>query len=149
MSPGPLLSTLELHCRRHAAMLVWYRALTGAEVEFRDELQCWLRSADGWRLLLLDTQWDERPREVAGVAGLAFEYPSLAALAAAWKSLAARAIRVERAVRNGVATSLVYRDPDGNPVTLRYVLPVTERPRTTSGPLGEEFDPADLLDDLA
>lgn len=144
--PRLSLSALELHCQRFPAMIGWYRFLLDAEIEYRDPVQCWLRLTDGSRLLLLDTQLANRPREVAGIPGLAFVATHFEALAARYQTLRQRNIYPERANKNGLVTSLIYRDPDGNPVSLRYLLPAAERPQGEYRAMGEEFDPASLFD---
>ncbi|TAJ51425.1 MAG: hypothetical protein EPN60_05210 [Nevskiaceae bacterium] len=144
--PSLSLSGLELHCQRFPAMIGWYRALLEAEIEYRDPVQCWLRLTDGSRLLLLDTQLANRPREAAGIPGLAFIAARFEDLAACYRTLKQRNLYPERANKNGLVTNLIYRDPDGNPVSLRYLLPATERPQGEYRPMGEEFDPALLFD---
>lgn len=140
------LSTLELHCQRFVAMITWYRTLLDAEISYRDPVQCWLLAAGGGSLVLLDTQLPTRPREVAGIPGPAFECAHFEDLAACYSALKRRNIYPERASKNGFATTLIYRDPDGNPVSLRYLLPAQERPQGEYRAMGEEFDPATLFD---
>ncbi|MDP3857280.1 MAG: hypothetical protein Q8Q73_05880 [Stagnimonas sp.] len=144
--PSLSLSGLELHCQRYPAMIGWYRALLEAEIDYRDPVQCWLRRPDGSRLLLLDTQLANRPREVAGIPGLALVAARFEDLAARYRALKQRNIYPERANRNGLVTTLIYRDPDGNPLSLRYLLPAAERPQGEYRAMGEEFDPASLFD---
>lgn len=141
----PCLGSLELRCRRYAAMVAWYRDLLQADVVHRDDVHAWLRVADGWHLLLVASTSQTRPRESAGVVGPAFEYPGFDALRDAYGTLRERNIYPERAVRNGWATSLIYRDPDGNAVALRFVLPEGQRDKGTINPLGDEFDPQQVF----
>jgi catechol-2,3-dioxygenase len=141
----PQLGALELNCRRFAAMVGWYRDLLGAEIEYRDALHAWLRAPGGWHLALIAGGYEARPRECAGLNGPSFEYANLPALAATYRALRMRNVYPERAVKNGIVTSLVYRDPDGNPVSLRYLLPSAQWPAASINPLGDEFDPEPIL----
>jgi catechol-2,3-dioxygenase len=137
---APLLSAIELHCRRYTAMVTWYRNLLHADVGYRDAIQCWLRSPAGWTLVLMDTQFGDRPREVAGLEGVSLEYPTFDGLADAYRELSQRNIRPERALKNGRVTSVIYRDPDGNRVALRHVINSAMRAADVSSSLGEDFD---------
>lgn len=141
----PSLSAIEINCQRFLSMITWYRELIDAQVEFRDEIQCWLKSPTGWRLVLLNTGLAARPRDVAGVSAPSFEYGSLAQLTNAYKTLCSRNIYPERSVKNGFHTTLKYRDPDNNDVSLRFVLPSGNRSEGAFNPLGEEFNAQVLL----
>lgn len=137
---------LELHCQRFPAMLSWYRQVLGAELLYRDAVQAWLRAPAGWSLLLLDTQLPARPRESSGLAGLSLEFEQFDDLVAQLRALKTCNIYPERAVRNGLLTSLVYRDPDRNPFCLRHLLPASQRAPGPYRPMGEEFDIESLLE---
>jgi catechol-2,3-dioxygenase len=142
---SPNLSALELNCRNYVAMIAWYRELLDARVGHRDAVQCWLHAPGGFRLVLLRTGFAARPRESAGIHGPAFEFGSAAALAETYRALKSRNLYPERAIKNGLVTTLLYRDPDGNPVALRYLLPEAERAHEVN-PLGDEFDPAQIFE---
>lgn len=144
----PRLGCLELNCRRYPAMLSWYRQWLDAEVVHRDAMQAMLRAPAGWHLVLVDSGYAQRPREVAGVAGIALEYPALSALAADYRRLKSDNVYPQRALKNGLVTSLVYSDPDGNPASLRHLPAGAPRNAQHINPLGDEFDPAVLLDGL-
>lgn len=144
--PQPRLGALELSCLRYPAMVAWYRDLLGAEVEYRDAMHTWLRAPAGWHLVLSASAFQPRPRECSGIPGPAFEYADAGALADAYRTLKARGLYPERAVKNGWVTSLLYRDPDGNPAALRCLVPASQRATGPVNPLGDEFDPAILFD---
>ncbi|MEC9362895.1 MAG: VOC family protein [Pseudomonadota bacterium] len=144
MTP-PQLGALEISCLRFPAMVAWYRDLLGAEVEYRDAMHAWLRAPAGWHLVLTASAFEPRPRECAGVPGPAFEYADASALAGAFHAFRQRGIYPERAAKNGWVTSLLYRDPDGNPVAMRCMVPPEQRAAAPLNPLGDEFDPAALF----
>jgi hypothetical protein len=146
INSNPQLGTFELHCRAYPAMIAWYKELTGATIILHDPVQCWLRAPAGWHLVLLDTQFGPRPREVAGLTGPSLSFASMAELSTAYRGLKARNVYPERAVMNGMVTSLIYRDPDGNPVSLRYLLPEETRRMKDVSLIGDEFDPAIVLE---
>lgn len=143
---APLPGGLMMNCRRYTAMIAWYRELLQAEVLHRDAMQCWLRSPRGWTLVLLDTQQAERPREIAGLDGLALQYERFEALSDAYAALAERGILPQHALKNGFVTTLMYRDPDGNRVSLRYLLPADTRGPAPYSLIGDEFEPAELFE---
>ena len=127
-------------------MVAWYKELIGASVIHCDPVQCWLEAPAGWHLMLLDTQFGTRPREVAGLSGPALSFATMAELSSTYRRLKLRNVYPERAIMNGMVTSLVYRDPDGNPVSLRYLLPEDTRKTEAVSVVGEEFDPALVLE---
>jgi len=144
MTGHPLrLDAIELQSRRHVAMIRWYQIVLEAEVIHRDAIQCWLRSGGGTTLILLASAQVPRPREVAGIAGPAFVVPDEAALAGLCRRLERLNIYPERALRSLLATSLFYRDPDGNPVAFKALAAIVPQGATVD-PLGEEIDPRGL-----
>jgi catechol-2,3-dioxygenase len=144
MTGHPLrLDAIELQSRRHVAMIRWYQIVLEAEVIHRDAMQCWLRTGAGTTLILVASAQAPRPREVAGIAGPAFAVADEGALGSLVRRLERLDVYPERALRNILATSVIYRDPDGNPVAVK-ALAATVPAGAVVDPLGEEIDPRNL-----
>lgn len=141
---APLLGAMEIACQRYPEMVTWYRNVLNAEIEYRDVVQTWLRCPGNWHLVLTARGLEPRPREAAGMVGPALEFADFPALREAYHSLCGRHLYPIRGFRNGKVTSLEYRDPDGNPFSLRLVLDADGGDELD--PLGEEFDPKHLME---
>lgn len=143
---APMLGAVELACQRYAEMVAWYRNLLTADIEYRDAVQTWLICPGGWHLVLTARALDPGPREAAGVVGPALQFADFPALRAAYHALCAHNLYPVRGFRNGMVTSLEYRDPDGNPVALRVVLGRGGEAQEQLDPIGEEFDPKEMME---
>lgn len=137
------LDALEIQSLRHVAMIRWYQTVLEAELVYRDPVQCWLRGAAGATLVLVASGQAARPRESAGIAGPALVVADEGALGLVHRRLLGLGIHPERALRNGLVTTLIYRDPDGNPVAFKALAAAVPTGGTVD-PLGEEIDPQSL-----
>jgi catechol-2,3-dioxygenase len=98
----------------------WYCCVLGATVVLRHPMitfVTWDHSQD--RIAVVPLAAGREPvRGTVGVDHVAFELESLAELVATYRRLAARGIAPIRCFNHGVATSMYYRDPDGNEIEL-------------------------------
>ena len=101
-------------------LIVWYGTVLGAHVVLRHPMISfisWDHAQD--RIAFLPMASDREPtRGSMGVDHVAFEMSSLADLVATYRRLAAEGIAPIRCFNHGVATSMYYRDPDGNEIEL-------------------------------
>lgn len=88
-----------------------------------------------------------------GLAHIAFTYDTLADLLGNWERLDEQSVRPILTVNHGTTTSMYYADPDGNQIELQVDNFDTAEEGTAflesesfaRNPVGELFDPADLL----
>ncbi len=119
----PVLHHVNLKTRRLDEMIAWYGNLAGLSVVFRWPGGAFLTN-DGanHRLALLTSRAlsDDADKLVhTGIHHLAFEFPALDDLLAAYVRLAAGGVRPHFTVDHGMTTSFYYADPDGNSVELQ------------------------------
>jgi catechol 2,3-dioxygenase-like lactoylglutathione lyase family enzyme len=101
-------------------LVEWYCRVLGAQVVLRHPMiifVTWDHSQDRIAFVPLRPGKDAT-RGAIGVDHVAFEMDSLAALVATYRRLDADGIRPVRCFNHGVATSMYYRDPDGNEIEL-------------------------------
>ena len=98
----------------------WYCQVLGAHVVLRHPMISfitWDHSQD--RIAFVPLRHGQEPtRGKVGVDHVAFEMESLAALVTTFRRLGAEGIEPIRCFNHGVATSMYYRDPDGNEIEL-------------------------------
>jgi catechol 2,3-dioxygenase-like lactoylglutathione lyase family enzyme len=98
----------------------WYCRVLGAHVVLRHPMISfitWDHAQD--RIAFVPLRRRQEPtRGAIGVDHVAFEMKSLAELVATYRRLAGDGIEPMRCFNHGVATSLYYRDPDGNEIEL-------------------------------
>ncbi len=99
----------------------WYCQVLGAHVVLRHPMISfitWDHSQDRIAFVPLREGQEPTARGTVGVDHVAFEMESLAALVATYRRLGAEGIDAVRCFNHGVATSMYYRDPDGNEIEL-------------------------------
>jgi catechol 2,3-dioxygenase-like lactoylglutathione lyase family enzyme len=98
----------------------WYCDVLGAHVVLRHPMISFITwdHAQGRLAFVPLRAGREATRGSTGVDHVAFEMPSLAALVATYRRLAGRGLEPIRCFNHGVATSMYYRDPDGNEIEL-------------------------------
>jgi len=98
----------------------WYCQVLGAHVVLRHPMISfitWDHTQD--RIAFVPLRTGQEPkRGKVGVDHVAFEMESLAELVATFRRLGAEGIEPIRCFNHGVATSMYYRDPDGNEIEL-------------------------------
>jgi catechol 2,3-dioxygenase-like lactoylglutathione lyase family enzyme len=102
------------------ALIDWYRAVLGMQVVLRHPAISFLTWDESQDRLAIVADKDARPaaENSVGFHHAAFEVGSLRELTDQYRALKAQQIVPERAINHGVATSLYYRDPDGNQIEL-------------------------------
>jgi len=120
--------------------LAFYQGALGFEITQRYGPGAVFLSAGGYHHHLGLNTWESRGclAAASGATGLyhvAFLYPTQAALAVLFRSLAAHGIPLEGAADHGVSQALYLRDPDGNGIELYWDRPREEWPRRADGSL--------------
>jgi catechol-2,3-dioxygenase len=152
------LSHLVLQTGQLSAMREWYLRVLGAHVIYENPAMCVTAFDEEHHRLALMVLPPEALRErtsaKAGLSHSAFTLGSLADLVARYRALSKAGIEPRVSVQHGMATSLYYRDPDGNAVELqidnfasageasRYI----SGPEFAADPVGPTFDAQALAD---
>jgi len=101
-------------------LIDWYRAVLGMQVVLRHpaiSFLTWDESQDRLAIVADKDAPVAAPNSV-GFHHAAFEVGSLKELTGQYRALKAQEILPEQVINHGVATSMYYRDPDGNQIEL-------------------------------
>jgi len=101
-------------------LIDWYRAVVGMQVVLRHpaiSFLTWDESQDRLAIVADKDAPVAAPNSV-GFHHAAFEVGSLKELTGQYRALKAQEILPEQVINHGVATSMYYRDPDGNQIEL-------------------------------
>ena len=155
---NPVLHHVTLKTNRLREMTDWYGFAFGLTPNHYGRFGAWLTNdAANHRLaLLVAPGLDDDPAKIThtGMHHLAFEYPDIDALLAAYERLKAQGISPHACLDHGITTSMYYVDPDGNSVEVQ-----TDNlgdwaassewmrtdPRFADNPIGVSFDPDQML----
>jgi catechol 2,3-dioxygenase-like lactoylglutathione lyase family enzyme len=101
-------------------MIDWYRTVLGMQVVLRHPAISFLTWDESQDRLAIITDEQAQPAAVnsVGFHHAAFEVGSLKELTDHYRALKAQEILPEQAINHAVATSMYYRDPDGNQIEL-------------------------------
>ena len=153
MSPAKLAHVV-LRTRNLEEMKVFYQKFLGAEVEFENEVACFLRYDDEHhRIGILKFEGlSESGRTAPGLEHVAFTFNNVHDLLKVWQQRKAYRIEPIWCVNHGATTSMYYEDPDGNKLESQVdnfddedeqrEFLISEKFR--SNPVGTDFDPLDL-----
>jgi catechol 2,3-dioxygenase len=157
----PKLHHVTLKTSRLDEMIAWYGQVTGAQVQFRDQVAAWTTN-DGanHRIAFLAVPGlsdDAQKVSHNGMHHCAFEYDSIDDLMASFDRLRQAGIEPAFCLDHGLTISLYYRDPEGNYVELQSDnfgdwQKSGEFMRTSAdfaaNPIGTFFDPARVYDEI-
>src|SRR5216683_6503946 len=136
------------------AMVQWYCVVLGAQIVFNAGRLIFLSYDDEHHRIAIAASeaLAERPARAAGLDHIAFTYEDIDALLTTYARLKEARILPFCCVNHGPTTSLYYYDPDQNRIELQVdnFADVTEatalmREQFSINPVGEEFDPQELL----
>jgi catechol-2,3-dioxygenase len=136
------------------AMVQWYCVVLGAQIVFNAGRLIFLSYDDEHHRIAIAASEDfaERPRRAVGLDHIAFTYEDIDALLTTYARLKEARILPFCCVNHGPTTSLYYYDPDQNRIELQVdnfadVAEATAlmREQFSINPVGEEFDPEELL----
>ncbi len=137
------------------AMVEWYCVVLGAQIVFNAGGRLiFLSYDDEHHRIAIAASEDlaERPRRAAGLDHIAFTYDDIDALLTTYERLKQVGILPFVCVNHGPTTSLYYNDPDQNRIELQVdnFADMTEattlmQEQFSINPVGEEFDPEELL----
>ena len=159
-APAPTISPRKLahvvlHTRSNLdAMVEWYCVVLGAHIIFNAGRLVFLSYDDEHHRIAIAASEDlaERPRRAAGLGHIAFTYEDVQALLTTYARLKQTGILPYCCVNHGPTTSLYYYDPDRNRIELQVdnFADMTEattlmQEQFSINPIGEEFDPDELL----
>src|SRR5216684_6927892 len=137
------------------AMVQWYCVVLGAKIVFNAGGRLIFLSYDDehHRIAIAASEaLAERPPRAAGLDHIAFTYDDIDALLTTYERLKQVGILPFVCVNHGPTTSLYYNDPDQNRIELQVdnFADMTEattlmQEQFSINPVGEEFDPEELL----
>ena len=136
------------------AMVQWYCVVLGAKVVFNAGPIVFLSYDDEHHRIAIAASeaLAERPLRSAGLDHIAFTYEDIDALLSTYARLKQAGILPFVCVNHGPTTSLYYHDPDHNRIELQVDNFADMNEATTLmqeqfslNPVGEEFDPEELL----
>ena len=149
------LAHVVLHTRSNLdAMVQWYCTVLGARIVFNAGRLVFLSYDDEHHRIAIAGSEDlaERPPRAVGLGHIAFTYENIEALLVTYARLKQAGILPFCCVNHGPTTSLYYYDPDRNRIELQVdnFADMTEATTLMQqqfgiNPVGEEFNPEDLL----
>lgn len=148
-----------IRCKKFGEMLKWYRTVFHMRTSFEAPVIAFLTWDDEehHRIAFLNTAHLPAPdRLTTGVDHVAFTYASLADLLHTWERLKGEGITPFWCINHGMTTSMYYADPDGNEIELQVEnfrtqaegLAFFSSAQFAANPLGVDYDPQSLLDQL-
>ena len=148
------LAHVVLHTKSNLdAMVQWYCVVLAARTVFNVGRLVFLTDDEHHRIAIAASEdLAERPLRAAGLGHIAFTYSDIEALLTTYARLKQSGILPHCCVNHGPTTSLYCHDPDENRIELQVDNFADMRDATTLmqeqfsiNPIGEEFDPDDLL----
>ncbi len=140
---------------RYTAMTDWYKTVLEAEVMYGNDFITFLTYDDEHHRVAIAKAPGLLPklRTQSGMDHMAYTFASLSDLLATYKRIKALGICPYWCINHGGTTSLYYKDPDNNHVELQIDNFTTveeantflDGPAFTENPIGEDFDPDELL----
>jgi catechol-2,3-dioxygenase len=136
------------------AMVQWYCVVLGARIVFNAGRLIFLSYDDEHHRIAIVASEDfaERPRHATGLDHISFTYEDVDALLTTYARLRQAGILPFCCVNHGPTTSLYYHDPDQNRIELQVdnFADMTEatvlmQEQFSINPIGEEFDPEEML----
>lgn len=119
----PVLHHVTLKTSHLPEMIDWYCTVTGAEVNYGDDVNAWLTNDDAnHRIAFLAVPGlrdDVDKRSHNGIHHTAFEYRTFADLMSSYARLRDEGIRPAFCLEHGLTISIYYKDPEGNFVELQ------------------------------
>jgi catechol 2,3-dioxygenase len=119
----PALHHVTMKTNQLPAMIAWYSAVIGAQVQFQDANNAWMTNdAANHRIAFLSMPALESDPEKVKHTGMhhsAFEYDSFDDLMASYERLKSEGIVPAFCLEHGLTISIYYKDPDGNHVELQ------------------------------
>jgi catechol-2,3-dioxygenase len=157
--PSPIkLAHVVLQTNQVAELRLFYEQLLDARVQAEVGPMCLLTYDDEHhRVALVNLQpYEKRSPGAAGMHHMAFTYDSLRTLLENYTRLKDLGVEPWWCVNHGPTISMYYRDPDGNQIELQVDVFETaedanaflETPAYQTNPLGVDFDPDDMLENL-
>jgi catechol-2,3-dioxygenase len=154
-APPAKLAHVVLRSRRYRDAVAWWSTVLTARVVFSNDFVTFMTYDDEHhRLALINAGTDAAdPSPGVGMDHVAFTYPSLGDLLAAYVRLRDAGIGPVWTINHGATTSLYYRDPDGLQAELQIDNFADEAGLQAwfatgafaANPIGVEFDPEILL----
>src|SRR5262245_7280444 len=146
---------------RYEKMIHWYLRVFEARVQYRNDCLAFLTYDDEhhrFAFVNLGPAPDGLParrEDAVGVHHLAYTWNGVGELADVYTRLKADGILPLRPIRHGPTLSLYYKDPDGNQLEFQVDLLTPDKanefmrgPAFAENPIGEPFDPDELVDRL-
>jgi catechol-2,3-dioxygenase len=159
MTAPSKLAHFVLQTNQMTVLRDWYCTVLDAYVQMADENLTFLAYDDEHhRLAIAQAPRELKPKDPKGVGvhHIAFTFADLATLCNKYEVLKAIGLMPWWTIKHGPSLSMYYRDPDGNNVelqvdsydTLDECNEFMRGPLFAANPVGEEFDPEQLIADL-
>lgn len=153
-SPSSLAHVV-LRTNNIAAMRAFYQTFLGATISFESDDFCFLTyDEEHHRIALVNMpHLTAKDGRTSGLDHIAFTYPDLDALAAAYLERKKHGILPAWPVNHGATTSMYYLDPDGNHLETQVDNFDTNEGTSAylagaefkTNPIGVDFDPEELV----
>lgn len=149
IDPGVRIGHVHLKVSDLERAIEFYRDVLGFELQQRYGSQAAFLSAGGYHHHIGLNTWQSQggTPPAAGTTGLfhaAILYPTIAALATAYRRLQESGVRLDGAADHGVSLALYLRDPDDNGLELYWDRPEPEWPRDSDGGIAMFTEPLDF-----
>ena len=154
--PPTTLAHIVLKSPNFTSMVAWYKAALGARASYENPVMSFLTyDHEHHRVAIVNLPQSQTAKDrmlAAGLEHIAFTYPTLKDLVAAYKQRKALGIVPVWCVNHGPTTSMYYQDPDGNKIefqvdafkTAEEATAYFTSPDFAENPIGVDFDPEDL-----
>lgn len=159
MTAPSKLAHFVLQTNQMTVLSDWYCTMLDAYVQMSDDTLTFLAYDDEHHRLAIaqaPVQLGPKDPKLAGVHHIAFTFADLPTLCAKYESLKEHGVTPWWTIKHGPSLSMYYRDPDGNNVELQVDSYETldecnefmRGPLFAANPVGEVFDPEQLIADL-
>jgi catechol-2,3-dioxygenase len=155
LSPSAFVHVVLRTTKSHfQPMVQYYKTFLGADAAYENEYVSFLRyDEEHHRIGIISIpQTDPKAPTTCGLEHIAFSFSNLKDLALSYQQKKAHGITPFWCVNHGPATSLYYKDPDGNKIETQVDNMTSEEgtafmktPEFAVNPMGVDFDPEELV----
>ena len=155
LSPSAFVHVvLRTTTKNFSAMNQFYKTFLGAHASYEtDQLSFLTYDEEHHRIAIMGLpQTDAKAPNTCGLEHMAFSFNSLGDLALSYQQKKANGIAPFWCVNHGPATSMYYKDPDGNKIETQVDNLTTEEATSfmmsqafAENPIGVDFDPEDFV----
>lgn len=149
IDPGIDIGHVHLKVADIERALAFYQGVLGFQITQRMGQQAAFLAAGSYHHHIGLNTWESQggaapPAGSTGLYHFAIRYPTLAALADAWRRLESAGWPLTGAADHGVSLALYLQDPDSNGVELYWDRPSADWPRSANGAVAMYTHPLDF-----